>query len=180
MIFLRPGVRWKALSLSTRLMKIIYLFSFFCFQMIGASLTAGYTRNEHHGMQLLKANRSNFQVHLLSVSDSASPRLRLPKIFGEGMVLQRHQQIGVWGWAAPLSLVTVQLHKQQKKIKTDSSGKWKVSLDPETAGGPFELAVSSSKEKIIIKDVLIGDVWICSGQSNMAFNMKRSLHAEAE
>lgn len=113
-------------------------------------------------------------------SDTGVNFIKLPKIFGNSMVLQRDQKIPVWGWASPGQQIIVQLKDQQQKIKADAFGKWLLYLKPEHAGGPFKLIVSGTKEKIVIDNVLIGDVWICSGQSNMAFTVKRSKNAEEE
>ena len=96
----------------------------------------------------------------------ASANVSLPKIFGVNMVLQRNQPIPVWGWAAANEKITVQFNKQVKTTKADKNGDWKISLDPEPAGGPFSLTVKG-KNEISFANVLVGEVWICSGQSNM-------------
>ena len=96
--------------------------------------------------------------------------VKLPLIFSDGMVLQRNKQIPVWGWAEANEKIDLYFNKQHKTVITDANGKWRVNLDPEKAGGPFKLTVSG-KNKITIQDVLVGEVWICSGQSNMEFQM---------
>src|SRR5690606_37142832 len=93
--------------------------------------------------------------------------VKLPQIFGDHMVLQREVPIHIWGWAEPGELVNVSLNGQQKQTKANDEGKWSLHLKKEKAGGPFELKVEGENE-IVLKDVLIGDVWVCSGQSNMA------------
>jgi sialate O-acetylesterase len=65
--------------------------------------------------------------------------VKLPRIFGDNMVLQRDQKIQVWGWAAPKEKITVQFHDQVKKVTADKSGKWKISLDAEAAGGTLHV-----------------------------------------
>lgn len=95
------------------------------------------------------------------------------------MVLQRNQKIMVWGWSSPGEKVTVQLDKQSKRVTADKKGNWKVALDPLPAGGPFELTVKG-KNTITFRDVLIGEVWICSGQSNMAWTVQNSDNPEKE
>ena len=82
------------------------------------------------------------------------------------MVLQRNKLIPVWGWADAHEKITVQFNKQTKTTVADKNGKWQVKLDIEKAGGPYELVVSG-KNTIIFTNVLVGEVWICSGQSNM-------------
>jgi len=110
---------------------------------------------------------------------SASADVTLPKIFSDNMVLQRNTLIPVWGWAKPYEKLVVQFNKQTKKIKADKSGKWIVKLDSEKAGGPYELVVKG-KNTVQVKNVLVGEVWICSGQSNMAFTVTEVMNAEKE
>ena len=92
--------------------------------------------------------------------------ISLPKIFADNMVLQRNQLIPVWGWAAPNEKITLQFNQQTKVTKADKAGKWSVKLEPEMAGGPYQLNITG-KNKITIDNILVGEVWICSGQSNM-------------
>ena len=109
----------------------------------------------------------------------ANANVRMPLLFSDGMVLQRNKPIPVWGWADANEKIVVHFNKQTKTITTDASGKWMVKLDAEKAGGPFELTITG-KNKIIIKDVLVGEVWICSGQSNMEFQVYKAMNAKAE
>ncbi|WP_207532747.1 sialate O-acetylesterase [Desertivirga arenae] len=109
----------------------------------------------------------------------ADANVRLPKIFGDGMVLQRNQKIPVWGWADKGEKVTVTFRGQSATVKADNAGKWKVELSPETAGGPFTLNVKG-KNAIALNDVLVGEVWLCSGQSNMEWSVRGSKDAEKE
>jgi sialate O-acetylesterase len=93
-------------------------------------------------------------------------QLRLPKIFGDSMVLQRNAPLRIWGWASPAETITVQFHNQHKTVQTDARGSWEAVLAPETVGGPYQLAVKG-KTTITLKGILMGDLWVCSGQSNM-------------
>lgn len=99
--------------------------------------------------------------------------IRLPKIFGDNMVLQRGRVITVWGWADVNEKVTVEFNKQTKTINAQGDGKWIVQLAAENAGGPYQLMVKG-KNAIAINNVLVGDVWICSGQSNMEWTVRNS------
>jgi sialate O-acetylesterase len=92
--------------------------------------------------------------------------LRLPPLFSDHMVFQRNMEIPVWGWAKPGESITVEICGRKKMSKADEKGEWIVHLDPLGKGGPFDLVVSGSKT-VKIRDVLIGEVWVCSGQSNM-------------
>ena len=92
--------------------------------------------------------------------------VKLPNFFGDNMVLQRNKPIPVWGWANANEKITVQFDHQTKTTKADKSGKWMIKLNNETAGGPYQLFVKG-KNTVIFNNVLVGEVWICSGQSNM-------------
>ena len=129
------------------------------------------------------------QVSLLFLSlffiCQAYADVRLPKIFNEHMVLQRHKPIPVWGWADAGEKVTVELagsgiSGKIKTIKAGRDGKWILRLDAEKEGGPYKLIVKGKKNTITLDDVLIGEVWICSGQSNMQWTVLRSDNAEEE
>lgn len=92
--------------------------------------------------------------------------IRLPKIFGDGMVLQRDVAIPIWGWGQKGEKVTITFNNQTKTVRTGKDGKWKINLDAVKAGGPYTLTVKGNNI-ITYNDVLVGDVWLCSGQSNM-------------
>jgi sialate O-acetylesterase len=109
----------------------------------------------------------------------ASAEVKLPAVFAPHMVLQQELPVPVWGWADDGEKVTVTLGEQAKTTVTDSSGKWSVELDPLKAGGPHTLIVEG-ENRIAIEDVLVGEVWLCSGQSNMAMTVSRSANFEQE
>ncbi|CAN5466448.1 sialate O-acetylesterase [soil metagenome] len=96
----------------------------------------------------------------------------LPKLVGDYMVLQRDQPINIWGWADPGEDIQVIFRNQRISTQADPSGEWKITLASEKAGGPFDLVISGTNT-IRIKDVLLGDVWVCSGQSNMEWPLGR-------
>ncbi len=105
---------------------------------------------------------------LISISLSVFADVRLPKIFGDNMVLQRNKPIPIWGWALPKEKISIQFDHQTKTIKADKNGKWMIKLDNEAAGGPYELIIKG-KNTITFNNVMVGEVWVCSGQSNMEF-----------
>lgn len=116
---------------------------------------------------------------------TAWAEVRLPGFFGDHMVLQRNKPIPVWGWADPGEKISVSLAQQDASVKpvtvkAGKDGKWKVNLPASEAGGPYRLVVKGKKNEIALQDVLIGEVWICSGQSNMAWTVGRSVNAEEE
>ncbi|HMR15219.1 sialate O-acetylesterase [Mariniflexile maritimum] len=116
---------------------------------------------------------------LLIVSSIANSQVTVAKIFGDNMVLQRHTNIPVWGFAKPNELIEVQFNQQKLQTKTDVKGQWMVKLKPETAGGPFELVVKG-ENTVVVKNILVGEVWLCSGQSNMELMVGQSDHAKTE
>lgn len=96
-------------------------------------------------------------------------RLRLPAILSDNMVLQRETTVNIWGWSTPGKKVSVTPSWERKTYATnaDDNGKWLVRIETPAAGGPYEVSVSSAGQTISLKNVLIGEVWICTGQSNM-------------
>lgn len=106
--------------------------------------------------------------------------VRLPKVFGSHMVLQRRKPVPVWGWSDPNEKITVQFNNQTKTAKADKTGKWQLRLDPTEAGGPFTLTVRGKRNTVSFDDVLVGEVWVCSGQSNMEWVVKSSVNAAKE
>lgn len=117
---------------------------------------------------------------LLAAATSAWAEVSLPRFFSDGTVLQREAPIPVWGWAAPGEAVTVQLGDQPAaKATAAADGTWKVALPRSAAGGPFVLVVKGTNE-IRLNDVLVGEVWLCSGQSNMEWTVNSSLNPQQE
>ena len=94
----------------------------------------------------------------------------LPRLFCDKMVMQRDTRVPVWGWGTPGELISVQIAGNTVQVTADSRGDWKVTLEPVPAGGPYELVISG-KNTITVKDVLFGEVWLCSGQSNMQWSV---------
>lgn len=114
------------------------------------------------------------------VVQTAFADVRLPNVFGSHMVVQRRKPVPIWGWADPNETVTVRLNTQTKSVKTGKDGKWRVSLDPMEAGGPYQLSIKGKKNTVTFDDVLAGEVWICSGQSNMEWPLSSASNAKTE
>ena len=110
---------------------------------------------------------------------SAGAAVRVPALFADGMVVQREMRIPVWGWATPGERVSVTLGERQANAITNPDGAWMVRLEPLPAGGPHTLTVSGSNT-ITIRDVLVGEVWVCSGQSWMGWEVNRVRDAQQE
>lgn len=107
-------------------------------------------------------------------------QVKLARLFSDHVVLQRQKPIPVWGWANPNESVAVSLGGQSKTVQADANGKWILEFSPMEAGGPFELKVAAKSGILTVKDVLIGEVWLCSGQSNMEWTVKQSDNFAAE
>lgn len=117
-------------------------------------------------------------MHILPTNLSA--KVSVSGVFSDNMVLQRHVPIPIWGWADANEPIQISFHNQVKKIKADKSGKWIVNLDRENAGGPFNLTISGRHNSISYKNILVGEVWLCSGQSNMEWSVAQSNNAKNE
>ncbi|TWI98083.1 sialate O-acetylesterase [Mucilaginibacter frigoritolerans] len=104
----------------------------------------------------------------------ASAQLTTAKLFGSHMVLQRNQPVTIWGWSTKNAKIMVSFNGQQVSAKADAKGNWKVLLKPMEAGGPYEMKISSGNEQLDYTDIMMGEVWICSGQSNMEFQLKNA------
>lgn len=107
-------------------------------------------------------------IFLLTLSNTAFANITLPNIFSDNMVLQRNNTIAIWGWANPLEEVTItpSWNNQSYTVKTNNQAKWEIKLPTPKEGGPYTISIKGYNE-IVLKNILIGEVWICSGQSNM-------------
>lgn len=111
---------------------------------------------------------------LLALTAPAHATIILPRVLGHNMVLQREKPVPVWGTAAPGEAVTIQFAGQHPSTKADAAGHWQVTLKPLAASAmPAELVVSGSNT-IRLRNILVGEVWLCSGQSNMEYTMRKN------
>lgn len=107
--------------------------------------------------------------------------LKLPAIFGDHMVLQCNQPVPIWGWAEPNEEVVVILNGKSLSVtKANQQGRWMVKLPPQPAGSPHELIIRTRRETVRFTDVLFGEVWVCSGQSNMEWPVALAQNAKQE
>ena len=116
---------------------------------------------------------------LLALAGAVKGDVRLPRLLSDHMLLQRQIPVRIWGWADPAEPVVVEFSGQVVKGRADAAGYWAVYLAPMEAGGPFQMNIQG-RNKISIEDVLVGDVWVASGQSNMVWPVNRSNRAEQE
>jgi sialate O-acetylesterase len=117
---------------------------------------------------------------LMLYCSSLSAQLRLSAFFGDHMVLQRDKPVNIWGLAKPGEIVNITIGKIHGSVAAGKDGKWKISLPSFSAGGPYVLSVQTKSDSKVFSDILFGEVWICSGQSNMEFNVKGVENAKLE
>jgi sialate O-acetylesterase len=106
----------------------------------------------------------------LSIALSSAAQVKLPAIVRDSMILQRDAKVNIWGWASVSEKIAVKFNGKQYKTKANAAGNWKVQLPPTKAGGPYSIEITA-KNKIELKEILFGDVWFCSGQSNMVHQL---------
>ena len=118
-----------------------------------------------------------FQGFILSLfvlggTMAVTAQVRLPQLIADQMVLQRDVPVNIWGWAAPGERVTVSFRGRSYSVRAAADSGWQVRLRPMKAGGPYTMDITASNH-LVVKDILVGDVWFCSGQSNMVIPMER-------
>lgn len=118
-------------------------------------------------------------VAFLGIGNSGA-QLRLPQIFSDHMVLQREKPIQLWGWADSRDKIAIQIGETTYKTRAEKDGTWSIAIDEMKAGGPYSIKINTKKEEVVFDDVLIGDVWICSGQSNMEWSLRNTNNAQEE
>jgi sialate O-acetylesterase len=106
-------------------------------------------------------------------------KVSVPPLIGDHMVLQRDMKVRIWGWADPGEKVNVEIAGRKGNATTDRAGKWSIQLAPMKAGGPFEMTIRG-KNTIVIKNILVGDIWVCSGQSNMQMSVLAAANSAQE
>lgn len=120
-------------------------------------------------------------LFIACVSSAAAQTLRLPVVIGDHMVLQRDMPVTIWGWASPGQAVEVSFKNQTVTTRADDAGAWRLPLIPMQADAePATMTITSGDETLTVKDVLVGEVWLCSGQSNMEWRVKGVDHAADE
>ena len=111
-----------------------------------------------------------FLLTVLQFSAALRAQVKLPRLIRDSMILQRDDTVKIWGWAAAHEKVTVRFKGKQYRTSADTRGNWSVKLPPTPAGGPYTIDITA-KNKLSIRDILFGDVWFCSGQSNMVHQL---------
>ena len=123
--------------------------------------------------------RQLFLSILVLFSATANAKITLPKCISSHAVLQRNQPLKIWGWANPNEVVTITFLGEKQALKANAKGDWSFHFAPQPAGGPHEMTIEG-ENKIVLTDLLFGDVWLCSGQSNMEWPVAQSNNADLE
>jgi sialate O-acetylesterase len=114
--------------------------------------------------------KSLLLLSVLVFLNESDAQVRLPRLIRDSMILQRDSKVNVWGWASANEKIAVKLNNKTYKTKADAAGNWNLILPPMKAGGPYTMDITG-KNKINLKEILFGDVWFCSGQSNMVHQL---------
>lgn len=119
-----------------------------------------------------KSTSSLVCFYILILSQAALCAVRLPRLISDGMILQRDTDLKIWGWADANESVNITFNGKTYNTSADSNGRWSLILDKSQAGGPHTMEIAASNQ-ITLKNIMLGDVWVCSGQSNMELTMER-------
>jgi sialate O-acetylesterase len=118
-------------------------------------------------------------VLFIASSSALYANIKLPALVGDRMVLQRNTPLKIWGWANKNERVTVTFLNQTKQTVTDKDGRWFIELPAQPEGGPYTMTLKGNNT-ITLKDILVGDVWVCGGQSNMGWKLAWSVNNHTE
>jgi sialate O-acetylesterase len=130
--------------------------------------------------QLTAMKKTLLLIATVHLSLTLLADFRLASIFADDMILQRNQPIAVWGWADAGELISIGFNGKKATASVQKNGYWKAQLPAQNAGGPFVLTASTKSGTITIKNILVGEVWLCSGQSNMEWAVRDVFNAAAE
>jgi sialate O-acetylesterase len=108
----------------------------------------------------------------LLMTVSSVGQVRLPRLISDGVILQRDADVKIWGWASPDEKITIRFINETYQTSANTDGDWSIVLKGLKAGGPYKMEITG-KNSITVSDILVGDVWVCSGQSNMELPMRR-------
>lgn len=109
---------------------------------------------------------------IITTSTICVGQIKLPRLISDGAILQRDTELNVWGWSSPNEKISISLNSENYQTVADSEGHWTIEMPPHKAGGPHQIKITG-KNQIVLDNILFGDVWVCSGQSNMELTMER-------
>ena len=127
-------------------------------------------------MKTHATSRLKLTILFICIAVTAGAKVKLPTLIADGMVIQREQPVRLWGSADPGEKVTIKFNKKKYETTANEKGTWDVTISPTKAGGPYTMTVND----ITLKDILVGDVFLCSGQSNMELMVSRAMDKYAD
>lgn len=110
----------------------------------------------------------------------ARAEVRVPAVIGDHMVIQRHMKVPIWGAAEPRESIQVRFARARFETTADADGRWKIPIGPFEAGGPYTMIIKGARSRVVLADVLVGEVWLASGQSNMQLPLRAASNAQQE
>ncbi|AOW20563.1 sialate O-acetylesterase [Urechidicola croceus] len=113
-----------------------------------------------------------FTSYIFLLFNLCYSQIKLPNQISDGIVLQRNEEVKIWGWASPRETIKLTFKNKKYKTKADKNGNWSILLPAQKAGGPYKMSFNG-KNKVEVNNILFGDVWLCTGQSNMVLQMER-------
>ncbi len=119
-------------------------------------------------------------VAISTIMQLHSENLRIAKIFNDHAIIQRDTEVPIWGWGIPEKTIELSFQNRTYKTKVNNKGEWRIIIPPTSYGGPYTISIKSRNKSIVLNDIYVGDVWVCSGQSNMQFQLSGCFDAEAE
>lgn len=130
----------------------------------------------------MKSRSFFFLAIVLVVVQAVSAQVVLPHIFSSNMVLQRNTELSFWGWGAPGEEIALTTGWDGKtyQIKTDNAAHWELKVDTPEAGGPYLIKITGNSNEVLLENVLVGEVWLCSGQSNMEWSANSKIDNKEE
>ena len=143
----------------------------------GNSYISGNPKEKNMSMRIRRRYTLASMVVVVGLGTGVLADTKLPAVIGDNMVLQQGRPLPIWGWDAPGTTVTVKFGSSESSAKADESGKWTVTLPAAKAGGPHGMTVKGTTE-LQLSGILVGEVWLCSGQSNMEWTVQQSNNAE--
>ena len=114
----------------------------------------------------------------LMLVTGVTAKLKLPAVITDHMVIQAGEAVNVWGWADKGQKVTVTIDNHRTTVRTAKDGTWRAVLSAMNYGGPYTMTVTTGKESLTVSDILVGEVWVASGQSNIQFLLYSTYNAK--
>jgi len=121
---------------------------------------------------LLRCSMFIFCCLVIGAGTNIFAQVKLPRLIRDSLILQRDAPVKIWGWASKNEKINILFNNKTYRSVADATGKWQTELPATKAGGPYTMRISGANNSIQLKEILFGDVWLCTGQSNMVHQME--------